>query len=642
VTTPDPTDRPDPSDAAALPIARRIVRAAERAGLSHFPLLWRPHGPVERLPMVDWYEPRQLLDTALKTLFAMIVGQRSDQRIVQALASRKPDYYDYTFHYRDGRHGPYIDRARSRDEIWIDYLCDTGDGWNSTYAVAYAVAQPVLDVREPNEPRPAGRDSPAVTRLPRADLLVFGGDEVYPTPSREEYHRRLIVPYETAFGDSRPAESPHVFAIPGNHDWYDGLTAFARLFCSQVGGRHFAGWRTRQRRSYFALKLPGRWWLIASDGQLQSDIDTPQIEYFRQIADRHMTSGDRVIVCLASPVWVAAHKYRQYGGLLDETDLLYLRDEIFAQRGVTMNVFLAGDNHHYRRHEEVHPPDGQAPIQKITSGGGGAFLHPTHDEDVSILEEERITLDEVPRRFALRASYPGVQRSRRLAFGNLLFPIRNPRFGVVPAFVYLMTVWMVSAAIVEPRPASVTDAVELTARAFSRNPALTLWVLFLMVTLVTFSDTHSRLYRWLGGVAHAAAHWACMFAIGWGSLELALWLSPGWRSVRFTTVALLVAAGGWIVGSVLMGLYLLISLNVFGRHSEEAFSALRIQDFKNFLRMHIAPDGTLTIYPIRIERVPRRWRRREAGEGPTPSRVVPDDPLEPALIEDPVVIRTRR
>jgi hypothetical protein len=307
-----------------------------------------------------------------------------------------------------------------------------------------------------------------------------------------------------------------------------------------------------------------------------------------------------------------------------------------------MNVFLAGDNHHYRRHEEVHPPDGQAPIQKITSGGGGAFLHPTHDEDVSILEEERITLDEVPRRFALRASYPGVQRSRRLAFGNLLFPIRNPRFGVVPAFVYLMTVWMVSAAIVEPRPASVTDAVELTARAFSRNPALTLWVLFLMVTLVTFSDTHSRLYRWLGGVAHAAAHWACMFAIGWGSLELALWLSPGWRSVRFTTVALLVAAGGWIVGSVLMGLYLLISLNVFGRHSEEAFSALRIQDFKNFLRMHIAPDGTLTIYPIRIERVPRRWRRREAGEGPTPSRVVPDDPLEPALIEDPVVIRTRR
>ena len=67
-------------------------------------------------------------------------------------------------------------------------------------------------------------------------MLVFGGDEVYPTPSRAEYHRRLIVPWETAAGDARLDESPHVFAIPGNHDWYDGLSAFARLFCSNVGG----------------------------------------------------------------------------------------------------------------------------------------------------------------------------------------------------------------------------------------------------------------------------------------------------------------------------------------------------------------------------------------------------------------------
>ena len=39
-----------------------------------------------------------------------------------------------------------------------------------------------------------------------------------------------------------------------------------------------------------------------------------------------MQPGDRVIVCLAAPVWIHAHKYRQYGGSFDETDLLYLRD----------------------------------------------------------------------------------------------------------------------------------------------------------------------------------------------------------------------------------------------------------------------------------------------------------------------------
>ena len=110
--------------------------------------------------------------------------------------------------------------------------------------------------------------------------------------------------------------------------------------------------------------------------------------------------------------------------------------------------------------------------------------------------------------------------------------------------------------------------------------------------------------------------------------------------MRVAMVAGLVGAGGWLVGSFLTGLYLLISLNVFGRHSEEAFSALRIQDYKNFLRLHIARDGTLTIYPIKLPRVPRRWRAVRPDERErTPSRLVPDGPLEPAMIEPPIVLR---
>jgi len=81
-----------------------------------------------------------------------------------------------------------------------------------------------------------------------------------------------------------------------------------------------------------------------------------------------------------------------------------------------------------------------------------------------------------------------------------------------------------------------------------------------------------------------------------------------------------------------------VSLNVFGRHANEAFSALRIEDFKHFLRLHIAPDGTLTIHPIRIDRVPRRWRDRRPGEA-TASRVVPDEPLRAELIEPSIVVR---
>ena len=578
--------------------------------------------------MVHWFHPGQLLDAGGKKIVSTVIGARADQRIVHALAARRGDFYDYSLHYSTGRDGPFVDRSRPRDEIWIDYVSDTGDGWDSTYAVAYAVAQPQLQVRGT-----AGDVS-----LPRGQLLMFGGDQVYPTPSRGAYHRRLIVPYQHAFGEDRPAEPPHVFAIPGNHDWYDGLTAFRRLFCSDFGGRYFAGWRTRQHRSYFALKLPHGWWLIGSDGQLQADIDTPQIEYFRRIADRHMQRGDRVIVCLAYPSWIHAHKYRRLGGSLDETDLLYLRSEVFARRGISMDVFLAGDNHHYRRHEEINPLNPNAPVQKITAGGGGAFLHPTHDEDVSRIEEVFVAPGQQPRVFALKASYPNGRESRRLTYGNLLFLPKNLAFGIVPAVVYLFTAWLVSATMTAPQPASIADAWVLTLQAFVRNPGLVLWVGTVTIAFVLFTDTHSRVYKWLGGLIHAAAHWSCLFVLGWSSMLLARLLLPYWGFGRFALDALLIGLGAWIGGSIIVGLYLLISLNVFGRHSEEAFSSLRIEDYKNFVRLHVARDGSLTIYPIAIPRVPRAWRPR-ADRDETPSALVPDQPLAPTLIEEPIVLR---
>ncbi len=615
------------SDQTALPIARRLARLTERAS-RRFPLRWHPSTEVQQLPMVGWFDPAQLVDAGLKSVVSSVIGARLDQRVVQALASRRREFFDYTFHYRTGRRGPFVDRSRPREDIWIDYVCDTGDGWNPTYAVAHAVAQPQLEVTTP--------DGGTVT-LPRGDVLVFGGDEVYPAPSREAYHRRLIVPYEQAFGRDRPAEAPHVFAIPGNHDWYDGLTAFSRLFCSDFGGRHFAGWRTRQTRSYFALKLPGRWWLIGSDGQLQSDIDTPQIEYFRHIADRHMQAGDHVVVCLATPTWIYAHKYRQHGGHLDETDLLYLRDHVFARRGVTMHVFLSGDYHHYRRHEEVSPPDPDHPAQKITAGGGGAFLHPTHDEDVSTIEEACVDTEATRRTFALKTSYPDVPTSSRLTSGNVLFAARNPAFGIVPALVYLFTAWIVSAGLDHPQPETVQAALWLTLEAFKGHPGLTLWVTSITLALVGFTDTHSRVYKWVGGLTHAALHWLCLFALGWGALAVSRALLPYWGLGRFTLVAVLVGAGAWVLGSTIVGLYLYVSLNVFGRHSEEAFSSLRVEDYKHFLRLHVAKDGSLTIYPIGLDRVPRAWRPRQETDA-SPSHMVPEEPLEPSLIEPPIVV----
>jgi hypothetical protein len=612
------------ASASALPVVRRLARdLGNNAGF------WTSRNTSERMPMVGWFDPGQLAATGAKTLFSLIVGERSDRRLMLALANKRRAYYDHTVHYRDTPHGPLRDDARPREDLWIDFVCDTGDGWNPTYAIAYAAAQNRLQVSD---------GSGGVLDLPRGDVLVFGGDEVYPTPSREEYQRRLVMPYTKAYGDAAPPERPHVYAIPGNHDWYDGLSAFSRLFCSDVGGRDFGGWHTRQHRSYFALKLPGNWWILGSDGQLQSDLDTGQIDYFRDIAEHQMKAGDRVILCLSLPVWTYAHKYRSMGREFDETDLLYLRDEVLAPRGIDVKVYLTGDLHHYRRHEELNAPAGSgSPIQKITAGGGGAFLHPTHEEDLSVLTESTNDPKASPRSFAQRASYPDARTSSHLAWGNLFFLFKNPKAGIVPACMYLLTAWLAGAAIGDVVPRHPGHALKLTGDAFGSHPGLAIWMIAFVAGFLAFTDTHSKAYRVIGGLLHCAAHWVALFYIGWGSVVVADHFLHVHPFLRATATGAMIFAGGWVFGTMLLGIYLLISINVFGRHSEEAFSALRIQDYKHFLRMRITKDGGLTIYPIKVEKVPRTWRDRQPGE-PSNSVVQPIEPIKAELVERPIVL----
>src|SRR5205814_9885298 len=281
--------------------------------------------------------------------------------------------------------------------MWLDYIADTGDGWDSTYSVAYYASQPQLNL--------AGHDEPTS----RGEVLVFGGDEVYPTASREVYRDRLIGPFQSALPTAEP--NPHVFAIPGNHDWYDSLVSFHRLFCSR---RWFGGCKTRQSRSYFALRLPHHWWLVGTDVQLDHDIDIPQVRYFKHIAQK-MNDGDRIILCTAEPHWIYAKVYGKDDQNYSEDNLAFLENRIFCNQQIT--VYLSGDLHHYRRHAT------DTRLQKITAGGGGAFLHPTHGEDVK----------ELAGGYQLKGVFPPENVSKNLTYKNLGFPFLNSWFGLVTA-----------------------------------------------------------------------------------------------------------------------------------------------------------------------------------------------------------------
>ena len=50
-------------------------------------------------------------------------------------------------------------------------------------------------------------------------------------------------------------------------------------------------------------------------------------------------------------------------------------------------------------------------------------------------------------------------------------------------------------------------------------------MLSIVAAFLAFTDTHSRIYRVLGGLAHCSAHLAAIFFFGWGTRDVATrWL----------------------------------------------------------------------------------------------------------------------
>jgi hypothetical protein len=516
--------------------------------------------------MTGWFDPNVLAQSATAMVTANIFGRHSDTRLIEALGTQPQDVFDYSA-------AAAAAAAGGQDgDFWIDYVADLGDGWNPTYAIADAMSRETLqDTR-------AGQ------------VLVMGGDQVYPYPSREAYARRTESPYAAAY--SGRATRPDLFAIPGNHDWFDSLISFSRLFCRPERG--FAGCRTRQTRSYFALRLPRDWWLIGIDLQLGADFDEPQIRYFQHVAQQ-MSARANVILCVPEPMWVYELAYPHYDAYNART-LEYFENEVLCR---PVSVKITGDLHFYQRHADA------AGAQKIIAGGGGAFLHPSH----------RPSTPQLRKGFTQQATYPPPQVSAQLAWRNLLFPFLNPKSGWLFAIVYALSAWIASSRLdftdIETFPVALRSVLATAVR----DPILGLWLIMVTGAILFFTDTHSRVYRVLGGGLHAFTHLLAALALAWASMRFTvnvLGMEYG-SSSQLLSAGLMTFLGGALVGGLVLGLYLLISVSVFGRHANEAYSSLRIQDYKQWLRLRIDRHGVLTGWCFAIDRVPRRWRDDQSG-----------------------------
>ena len=92
------------------------------------------------------------------------------------------------------------------DGFWLDFLADVGDSWEATYAVASLLVDPQLRNKFPESAR---RDIPE--KFGPAQVVVLGGDLVYPMASRDGYRRRFQAPFSGgAAQDRRPSDSGHV------------------------------------------------------------------------------------------------------------------------------------------------------------------------------------------------------------------------------------------------------------------------------------------------------------------------------------------------------------------------------------------------------------------------------------------------
>jgi hypothetical protein len=536
-----------------------------------------------RRKAVQWFSPPTLARAAAKVVLSAAFGDYLDKREMEhTLESRV------------------LTAGAGTGDVWIDFIADTADGFNQTYSVAWCASQQDI--------APIGLDR----KLPRAQLVVLGGDEVYPYATPKEYEDRFVGPYLAALpwtepDSSRPQEPhPRILAIPGNHDWYDGLTGFMRLFAQPgwIGGR-----KLEQTRSYFAVDLPGPFWLWGIDIQSDAYVDTAQMEYFRSAAEG-MTESDALILCTAKPSWT---------GVRDSKDAyrnLAFVERTLVPRGVRTVLMLSGDKHHYARYQALHDDDPEGPRMKVTAGGGGAFLSTTQklDDRVDVPTPHDNPRTEEKETFELRSRYPSANQSRRLNGQIFLLGLRNPWFTVIPALLYIL-LFIASVSSLADQHNKVDLDVNPSPWGFrdfliSGMGATTLAIVFAVAALLSafyivpkrVGVWPSRLFRAVAGIAQTVCHVVAVAAIAMVCASLFSTLT-GWR---LPLCMLLVGVVGGIVGSLIFATFLFLVFTLFGWNSTEAFSAFRYSGYKNFLRMHIT-EKAVTVYPIGIDKICSEW-----------------------------------
>ncbi|MFC4048972.1 tetratricopeptide repeat protein [Actinomadura syzygii] len=261
------------------------------------------------------------------------------------------------------------------------------------------------------------------------DFMIICGDVLLPAGALHAAGPGFFRPY-------RGYPAP-IYAVPGNHDWYDGLNGFMRIFCGAdplpaagtPSGLRGLLWRratvadedalaaARQLRgaSRQRARQPGPYWaidtpslrIIGIDTGIGGIIDRDQAEWLRRVS-----AGDKPKLLVSHHAIYGDDTYRpvriEGGGTVDEIVRDPARNFVAA---------VGGSIHNYQRYPVR---VGDRTIQYIVSGGGGALTVPTHTiRRTTVVDEE-----------AFRC-YP--LREDSMAFFSRALPFRRTGGPAIPA-----------------------------------------------------------------------------------------------------------------------------------------------------------------------------------------------------------------
>jgi len=224
----------------------------------------------------------------------------------------------------------------------------------------------------------------AVSNQADVKFVMISSDVVYPTGALRDYEKKFWMPFK---GVTKP-----VFAIPGNHDWYDALDGFVATFFEPEAARKAMlaraaadlkitstteanieemvtqsdVWRKEYEVSTGFQKAPffqvstDAFVLITLETGVERQIDSLQHQWLVNVLEA--SRGKFVMVVLGHPFYAIA-EYQ--GSLNPRFEALHA-----LLRSYNVPLVMAGDTHDLEYYRE----EGDQVMHHFVNGGGGAYL----------------------------------------------------------------------------------------------------------------------------------------------------------------------------------------------------------------------------------------------------------------------------